>query len=67
MSSHQYIHVTCRGQVQGVGFRATTARIARKFEVEGFVQNLADGTVRLEAEGSDEELDQFLTAIRISR
>lgn len=52
------------GRVQGVGFRATTAYIARQFEVAGYVQNLPDGRVRLVAEGASEHLDAFLHAIR---
>ena len=39
------------GQVQGVGFRFQTLRIARAYEVAGFVRNLPDGRVELVAEG----------------
>lgn len=67
MAESVYLHVIFSGRVQGVGFRATTARIAQKFEVEGFVQNLDDGTVRMEAEGGGEELRAFQNAIRCSR
>jgi acylphosphatase len=44
--------VLYRGTVQGVGFRATARRIARRHAVTGFVRNLADGGVELVAEGS---------------
>ena len=52
------------GHVQGVGFRATTWRIARKFTVTGWVRNLPDGRVELWAEGAPAEVERFLQAIR---
>ena len=52
------------GKVQGVGFRATTAEIARDYPVSGWVKNLADGRVQLLVEGSEEAVDKFLKAIR---
>jgi len=53
-----------RGRVQGVGFRYTTQRIAAGFDVVGYVQNLADGRVRVVAEGAAAELDRFVDEIR---
>ncbi|BAM05239.1 acylphosphatase [Phycisphaera mikurensis] len=55
------IHFT--GRVQGVGFRACTASIARNHDVAGTVENLPDGRVRLEVQGERSELDVFLDAI----
>jgi acylphosphatase len=54
------------GRVQGVGFRYATRNVATGFEVTGAVRNLDDGRVELVAEGSKEELDAFLVAIRES-
>lgn len=48
------------GRVQGVGFRYTAASIARRYAVAGYVQNLPDGRVVIEAEGDAPELDRFL-------
>lgn len=52
------------GQVQGVGFRYTTCRVARQYGVSGYVQNLSDGRVVVLAEGVAETLDRFLADLR---
>lgn len=52
-----------QGRVQGVGFRATTERIARGFAVAGTVRNLNDGRVEVVAEGVSADLDAFAGAI----
>src|SRR5208283_4284756 len=53
-----------KGQVQGVGFRATAERIARDFPVTGWVKNLADGRVQLVVEGPLDAVEAFLKAVR---
>lgn len=57
------VRVIYRGQVQGVGFRATCRSIAAAFPVTGFVRNEADGSVLLEAQGTDSEVDRFLMRV----
>ncbi len=52
------------GVVQGVGFRYFTRKMAKESGVTGFVMNLSDGKVFLVAEGSDEQLEKFLSTIR---
>ena len=52
------------GSVQGVGFRFTTERMARRFRVTGYVKNLPDGKVELVAEGEETSLKEFLAAVR---
>ena len=52
--------VVFRGQVQGVGFRMTTQRIARKHVVAGFVRNLPSGDVELLAQGEGDEVERFI-------
>ncbi len=54
------------GTVQGVGFRFTAERLARRFPVAGFVRNHEDGRVEVLAEGDEKALIEFLTAIRES-
>ena len=51
------------GHVQGVGFRYTALQVANEFEVAGFVQNLPDGRVILEAEGNPQEVEAFVAAV----
>ena len=52
------IHV--RGYVQGVGFRWSAAREAQKRGITGYVKNLSDGSVYIEAEGSLTQLKAFV-------
>ncbi|PSR00593.1 MAG: acylphosphatase [Bacteroidetes bacterium SW_11_64_17] len=51
------------GRVQGVGFRNFTRGRARRLDVTGWVRNERDGSVRLEAEGEREALDQLVEAV----
>jgi len=55
--------VIFEGRVQGVGFRYTVKDLARGFDVCGFVKNLDDGSVELQAMGEADELDAFLHEI----
>jgi acylphosphatase len=52
------IHV--KGHVQGVGFRWSAAREARNLGIKGFIQNLPEGSVYIEAEGTPEQLKLFV-------
>lgn len=53
-------NITVYGRVQGVGFRFSTRHAARAFAVKGFVMNLADGSVYVEAEGPEYNVIQFV-------
>ena len=44
------------GKVQGVGFRAVSRYVAKKFKVNGRVMNNPDGTVTLILEGSPKNI-----------
>ena len=52
------IHV--RGHVQGVGFRYNAVRAAKNRGITGFIKNLPDGSVYIEAEGYRKELKDFV-------
>ncbi|MFO0830072.1 MAG: acylphosphatase [Phycisphaerales bacterium] len=57
------LNVIFRGRVQGVGFRATTCDVARRFAVSGFVRNEPDRSVLCVAEGIGDEVDAFVAAV----
>jgi acylphosphatase len=52
------IHI--RGYVQGVGFRWSALREAGILSISGFVRNMPDGSVYIEAEGLPHQLAAFL-------
>ncbi|WOO41197.1 acylphosphatase [Rubellicoccus peritrichatus] len=52
------------GRVQGVGFRYATFQVAKEFEVNGEVKNLADGRVQLVAEGTAKEVNAFADEVK---
>ena len=52
--------ITFRGRVQGVGFRATAAALARDLPVSGWVRNEPDGSVQLEVQGTPADVRRFL-------
>jgi acylphosphatase len=43
--SRAILHVTIRGRVQGVGYRAWVEHRASRADLEGWVRNRADGSV----------------------
>ncbi len=53
------------GKVQEVGYRARVVDIANAFGLKGMVENLLDGRVKIVAEGEDEKLKWFESAIDI--
>jgi acylphosphatase len=63
-SDTRQCEVLFSGDVQGVGFRYTARSIARGFDVTGFVRNLSDGRVQVVVEGTQAEIEAFLTALR---
>ena len=48
------------GRVQGVGFRYRTTSIAKRYTMTGWVKNLPDGRVQLEAESKPWVFQTFL-------
>ncbi len=47
------VHIRVRGRVQGVFFRASTQREARRLGLTGWVRNRNDASVELVAEGEE--------------
>lgn len=58
-SRFMLMHAIVRGRVQGVGFRYFVRKAAGELGVRGWVRNCPDGTVEVEAEGSEGQLDEF--------
>ena len=54
------IHIKVIGRVQGVGYRAWTARQAKKLNLTGFVRNRRDKSVEIWAEGEIEAVNALL-------
>jgi acylphosphatase len=60
MDSKTLLRIHVKGYVQGVGFRWNAAMEARSLGITGFVKNLDDGSVYIEAEGRKQQLDIFV-------
>ena len=58
------LQVFYEGNVQGVGFRWSVRHVAKGFDVTGWVRNLPDGRVEVQAEGDAEALERFERALR---
>ena len=56
----KHLNIKVYGQVQGVFFRATAKEEAEKLGIRGFARNEPDGTVYIEAEGKEKDLDTFV-------
>ena len=57
------VKVTVFGRVQGVGFRFTTVHLAENLGVDGMVRNERNGSVYVEASGSEDKIDDFITEL----
>jgi len=58
------IHVWVHGRVQAVGFRAFVQQNAVQIGVTGWVRNVGYDTVEAVAEGSKEQIDDFLRMVK---
>ena len=58
------IIINVYGLVQGVFFRYTTRKVARGLGLTGYVKNLNDGSVYIEAEGPEDKLKELLKFAR---
>ena len=56
----EHINIWVSGRVQGVWFRKYVKQTALDFDLKGYVSNLEDGKVYIEAEGESEKLSQLL-------
>jgi len=61
------VTIIAKGEVQRVGYRDAVAKIARKLNITGFVENLKPYDVRIIAEGDDVSIDKFIERIKINK
>ena len=64
MSRISRLRVIVSGRVQGVGYRYFVQSEASGLGLVGYVRNLPNGDVELEAEGPADNLDQLILALR---
>ena len=60
-------HILFYGRVQGVGFRYYSVHKARQLGLTGWVQNLYDGSVEMEVQGTEEKIDELLLFLERQR
>ena len=60
----EMLRIVVEGDVQGVGFRYFTERLARGLGIAGWVRNLPGGEVELVARVPPERKAEFLHALR---
>lgn len=58
------VHAWVKGRVQGVGFRAHVEYFAAGIGVSGWVRNVGWDTVEAVAEGSREQIEQFIQVMK---
>ena len=57
--------IKVRGLVQGVGFRWFVEREANKLNLNGYVRNLFNGEVEIEAEGQRGLIEELIKKLRV--
>jgi acylphosphatase len=58
------VKLVISGLVQGVCFRVSTREQARQLGLDGWVKNLADGSVSVFASGETRAIDEFIAWCR---
>ena len=60
-------HISFYGWVQGVGFRYHARHAAELYGCTGWVRNEWDGSVTIEIQGTEENIDRVILAIEAGR
>ena len=64
-ASRSRLKARVTGVVQGVGFRYATRNAAQRLgEVRGYVRNLPDGSVEVDAEGPRDQLERLASWLK---
>lgn len=56
-------HIIFEGRVQGVGFRYRARYAAQQYGLTGWVRNLYDGTVEMEVQGREADIDRMILSL----
>jgi acylphosphatase len=64
MNSLKHYNIHIAGKVQGVGFRYSARSMARMLNLTGFVKNMPNKSVYIEAEGKTDELNEYISWCR---
>lgn len=56
----RHFNIVVWGKVQGVGYREGIMKKAKELRIRGYVKNLPNGTVFIEAEGEEEMLNRLI-------
>ena len=65
MSDLASVQATVYGHVQGVFFRAFTARRAKELGLSGYVRNLPEGAVEVQAEGERKQIEELINYLKV--
>ncbi len=59
------VRLIVHGYVQGVYFRDFTSRQAIELGLTGYVRNLSEGTVEVQAEGERKQLEKLISHLKV--
>ena len=59
--------LTVTGHVQEVGYRYYVQQLANRFDIQGTVCNVRDGSVRIEAEAEEQQIRDFAAHLRLDQ
>ncbi|HXX65403.1 MAG TPA: acylphosphatase [Bacteroidota bacterium] len=59
------VHIKVEGLVQGVGYRWYAAQRAQSLGVRGYVRNLYDGSVEVDATGDRSSLEELIGHLKV--
>ncbi|MFN5182205.1 MAG: acylphosphatase [Bacteroidota bacterium] len=60
-----HYNITVKGKVQGVAYRFNAQAQATRYDLNGFVKNLPNGDVYIEAEGEEDNVNNFISWCQI--
>jgi len=65
MSDLASVQAVVHGRVQGVFFRAFASRQAKELGLTGYVRNLPEGAVEVQAEGERKQLKKLIDILKV--